>query len=263
MSKFILEKISAVGANETIAESAIREFCAKNPLVEIGVGVSPESCKIGSARYKWLMSLLKSIPHNEKRNCRIALHVNRAWAREIAETGELPDAIDNLVRSAKGTISIQLNVVGSGYNFEGIDPEKLCNTINWFGEEDSVRFVLPYNEKGADFVKEIEKTACRSFDVLYDASFGKGDETDNFLPAFPGCITGYAGGLGAENVAAALDKIKAAQTGTAQIYVDAQGKLRADDGSGTLDLEKAQRYVDAAMAWRAKNAETEQTHDQN
>jgi phosphoribosylanthranilate isomerase len=70
--------------------------------------------------------------------------------------------------------------------------------------------------------------------VLYDASGGRGVAATGYDMPFAGKYTGYAGGLGPDNAAAAVAAIKSI-IGDDDVWIDMESRIRTD---GYLDLDK-------------------------
>jgi hypothetical protein len=104
------------------------------------------------------------------------------------------------------------------------------------------RVILQHN---ADNAALIDVLAARGadFDVLFDASGGKGVRPDAWPAPLPRLRCGYAGGLGPDNVAAELPRIAAA-SGERDHWIDMASSLR--DASGAFSLAACERVLDAA-----------------
>ncbi|MDD4111021.1 MAG: hypothetical protein PHS54_05705, partial [Clostridia bacterium] len=189
MNKLNIKTISCCGANELLKEKDLINFLKKNPNVEIGVGVSSNKCMEDMPRYVWVADLFEAL-QKEKNIKNLALHVNGDWNKEIIVEGKLPKNLNYfLYRSYKKMIRMQLNFVGSGYEFNDINPENFADLIESSYAE--IKFILPYNEKSSKFIKALY-SKTQWFDVLYDKSFGFGKLSNEYDSTFAGkLLQGY------------------------------------------------------------------------
>jgi len=241
-------KVSCCGANDLLKIEDIVAFLIKNPKAEIGVGVSANKCEQNTPRYVWLLNLIeiiKKFPYAGS----IALHVNGSWAKQIVENGILPKTINEIINRLEKPIRMQLNVVGSGFTLEAINPQILANLISL--TKDKIKFIVPFNIQSASYVKALS-LITNNFDILYDASFGNGQKANKYFSLFPNQLQGYAGGLSAENIDEELIRINEITKKPTAIWVDAEGKLRKEN-QNTLDLNKAQNFVDSTFRNKQKN----------
>jgi phosphoribosylanthranilate isomerase len=72
--------------------------------------------------------------------------------------------------------------------------------------------------------------------VLFDTSGGRGVEAEAYVAPFAGKRTGYAGGMGPENVGESARKVVAV-SGSAPVWIDMENRIRTD---GYLDLSKCE-----------------------
>ena len=111
----------------------------------------------------------------------------------------------------------------------------------------NVRFILPYNDDNAEFIHKLYDTGFK-FDCLYDNSHGEGIEANHYAhPAFEDVLQGYAGGIGPDNVTSVLNKISKVVPANKEIFIDAEGKLKGEDGH--FSVEKCKAYLQQAMSF--------------
>jgi hypothetical protein len=104
------------------------------------------------------------------------------------------------------------------------------------------RVILQHNPDNAALIDALAARGA-DFDVLFDASGGKGVRPEAW-PAPLVCLRcGYAGGLGPESVAAELPRIAAA-AGEQDYWIDMASSLR--DASGAFSLAACERVLAAA-----------------
>lgn len=239
-----LKFISCSGANEhTDLEGLIAllsEFSAK---AEVCIQVSGKKSSFGSARYWWLKALYyKSIATNVQAN--FALHLNQDWVEKFCagETvGELSEFLSWKNCAGQPFFGrVQLNFrIGREKTPE---PDTLMVVAAQYPD---VRFILSYNDSNAEFIRGLYRKGFR-FDCLYDNSHGEGIAPEYYdPPAFDNVLQGYSGGISPENVASVLHNISGSVSVDREIFIDAEGKLKGDDGH--FCLKKCRMYLENAL----------------
>ena len=256
--KINLLKCSCCGANERLNIDEAIQFLIKNPKVEIGIAISQKSCEIDMPRYKWVMELLARA--NELNlSSRIAFHINGVWAKETILGGKLPKPVGDFVKASEGANRIQINAVRGDYKLNDLPYENALKLINEvLPKYGKGRIILTFSEDTQNFIKKIAKNT-KNFDILYDSSFGFGVNAKSYHSFFPELLQGYAGGLCGKNIRQEIAKIENAQTQNVDIWLDAEGKLR-DEEKETLDLKKAQKFVDVAFKTITENDSEKQSN---
>jgi hypothetical protein len=102
------------------------------------------------------------------------------------------------------------------------------------------RVILQHNDDNAGLIETLARMGA-DFDVLFDASSGKGVRCAAWPPPLAGLRCGYAGGLGPANVAAELPRIAAAAGGR-DFWIDMASSLRNADGA--FSLAAAEQVLD-------------------
>ena len=126
-----------------------------------------------------------------------------------------------------------------------LDVEKLDWVI---GKLHNYRFILTYNEANKKFIDRLYLKRRHNFELLFDNSHGEGKSETNWKPPiYSDIVQGYSGGLSPENVEQALLKISLVNVGDTPTWIDAEGKLKGNDGH--LDLKKAEAFLEAASKW--------------
>ncbi|MDD3231939.1 MAG: hypothetical protein PHO06_01110 [Clostridia bacterium] len=243
-------KVSCCGANELLNKQEIVSFLKANPRAEIGIGVSKEKSSKGSPRFNWILELFEIMKNSSLTDERIALHVNAGWSAEVGVKGNLPNDLAELISYAPGKMRIQINLVGSGYGNNALNPNNLIELIE--KQSGKNRFIVPYNLVNSKFVKDLY-SQTKNFDVLYDSSFGYGVMAKDYQSIFKNIPQGYAGGLSADNIFGELQKINSVQNSKSTVWIDAEGRLRKND-CNTLDLNKAQQFIKNILYWEKTNA---------
>ena len=198
---------------------------------------------------------------------KIGLHINGDWVAQIMR-GEIPKEIKHLMTvgdkkkefgySNGERLRFQLNLASRDENGKIFKQDlKAFGTDVIYAKRERldkighVEIVCPYNTDTAEHLDEIDKLGTK-FDVIYDESFGLAKKAKGYQCLFPLRVQGYGGGLGPDNIKEELAKIKAVQKTIPNelprgIFIDAEGRLKSDT-EDTLDLTKAQKFIDNALA---------------
>ncbi len=238
-----LKCVTCSGANEhTNIEKLVDLFYNYNDKACIGIQVSGRKASFASARFWWIKALCYHLREQEV-NLNISLHLNQDWVERFC-SGDVPLEVEHFLSLtlADGTpfiSSVQLNFM------IGREKEPKVDTLfRMMKKYRDQTFIISYNEKNADFVKRLHETGAK-FELLYDSSFGEGIAPENRLPpVFNDIPQGYAGGLSPENVASEIDKIDQVIPLNGSFSIDAEGRLKGDDGH--LSLEKCKAFLEEA-----------------
>jgi hypothetical protein len=251
-----LKCVTCSGANEhTNVEKLVDLFYNYNDRASIGIQVSGKKASFGMARYWWIKALHYHLKEQEI-NLNIALHLNLDWVERFC-SGDVPDEVEhflslNFADGEPFIRTIQLNfMIGRE---ERPKVETVARMIKKYPDQ---TFVLSYNDANAEFIKQLYATDVR-FELLYDSSFGEGIVPKNRLaPVFADIPQGYAGGLSPENVAEEIDKINKVIPSNGQFSIDAEGKLKGEDGH--FSLERCRNFLNEASK-RIQLIEDKKTH---
>lgn len=245
-------KIKAIvvsGANEYTQIPSMLRIFSTYPQAEIGVQVSGKKASEHSARYWWLNALYYAMLTVPKK-VSVALHVNSDWVEDFGQ-GIVAPEIETwlsycLLNTGEPFIKrVQLNFKVGREKTPNINA--LCYAMSRFPQQ---RFILSYNEANAEIITKLHELGIK-FDCLYDGSFGEGIiPNERLAPPFEDVLQGYAGGISMENVEAELDKI-AQVAKDREIFIDAEGKLKGENGHLSLGL--AGEYLRIASCWDLEN----------
>lgn len=243
-----LNKIVLSGANEFTDAGALAEFGRKHELAEIGIQVSGDKAFFGSARYWWLHTLTFYVSSQN----RLALHLNKDWAEAFC-AGKIPTELETFLkfRHHNGKLvfeRIQLNFKIGREKTPNMDT--LLATMKRYQPEH--KFILSYNDSNKEFIRNIYKSGFMIDALLYDSSFGEGiTPAQRAAPVFADVYQGYAGGLSPDNVTDELNKIGALVPPGKCFFIDAEGKLKGEDGH--LSLAKCNIFLQQASKWNKQN----------
>lgn len=242
-----LKYVTCSGANEHTSIGALFALYEQFPFVEFGIQVSGQKCGEGSSRLDWLRSLRAQILAKNI-NLPLALHINQDWVEAFCQ-GELSPELQELLSYGNKLgmpmfQRVQLNFKVGREKTPNMDI--LEKQIISFPK---VRFILSYNDANADIIRELYRRNEIVFDCLIDESFGEGIVPQKRLPLlFPDIVQGYAGGLSSENVISELKKINSIVPKDALVFIDAEGKLKGNDGH--FSFMKAHDFLLNAATWQ-------------
>ncbi len=239
-----LSTIVLSGANEHTDAEAIISLCKDfSGISELGIQVSGDKAYYSSGRYWWLQLLC----HLATPDIRIALHLNKDWVEDFC-AGKIPPELETFLALSHPDGSPKIKRIQ--LNFK-IGREKAPNvhtllcTMKRYARHD---FILSYNDSNQDFIRQIRESGFKIGALLYDSSFGEGiAPSKRPAPVFNDVYQGYAGGLSPDNVVAELEKIDTVVPPGKSFFIDAEGKLKGEDGH--LSLEKCKIFLTRAYAW--------------
>lgn len=218
----MMHTITLTGADARTSVTALQSLVAVCPTVEIGLlyTATPE----GRHRYPtldWLYATAEALTQ------RVAIHICGTAARKQLVDGELQGLVAHARRvQVNGRLTIE--------------------------ELQACALRAPYLiTQHNSSTEELVSVTVGNHSLLVDASGGKGLSPSSWQrPANAGAKpVGYAGGLGADNLAVQLDQIAVvAGKSAGQAWVDMEGKLR--DEADWFDLERATRCAQIFETWQ-------------
>ena len=247
-----LRYITCSDPREDISAESLLNFASQYQIAEIGVQAHPDAMLSWRPRNIWsnqIVDLSKNMPNP----INIALHINYQWCDYMCEGLVPPEVkrwlLESNVHTKQPVVKrIQLNI---GDAADCFSPKKLAELIATYPNQE---FIFPWNEKVAPQIKRLKQTGAK-FSLLFDGSYGAGIEPDSWRgPVYNDIPNGYAGGLGPDNVAKNLDKINAVLPENYETWIDAEGKLRDKQTTGSFTLELAEKYLQNAMNWYNQNS---------
>lgn len=227
-----LTHISLTGVDDQTDLARLTALSSQYPLVEWGMLYSPKRQGLGG-RYPSVQTLQRALqelpPH-----VRVALHVCGGGVPGLlsgeAQVTSLVEAV-----AARGG-RVQLNFSQSR---DALDLEALSALLTRY---EGLTFIVQENAANEGVATRMASHA--NFAALFDASGGMGVERDVWPAPLPGVSCGYAGGLGPDNLAEQVPRIRAASAGRSH-WIDIEGKLRTADD--VFDLGRAQACLIAVM----------------
>lgn len=239
-----LKFVTCSGANEHTCIDVLFALYAQFSCIEFGIQVSGLKCGENSPRLDWLRKLRQQILVR-KIKLPLALHLNQDWVTGFCQ-GEIAPELQELLSYGYSDGEPMFKRIQLNFKI-GREPAPKVNLLEeQIMKFPHMRFILSYNEANANLIKELYYRKKVVFDCLFDESFGEGVLPEKRqAPVFVDVVQGYAGGLSSENVAQELDKIAAILPAQTQIFIDAEGKLKGEDGH--FSYLKAHDFVANAL----------------
>lgn len=244
-----VKTITCSGANENTSVGGLLDLLSEFPMAEAGIQISADKCRNGMPRYHWIKQVAAEARKLAK-PVQLALHINKDWVEDFCNGAVAPELSEFMALAyADGSrIFRRLQL-----NFKiGREREPDIDTVAaMVAAYPAHRFVFSYNPNNAVIIRELYRRGVM-FDNLFDSSFGEG-----VMPicregiVFEDRLQGYAGGLGPENIKNELDKINDVNLLSAIVYVDAEGHLKGEDGS--MSLDKARDFICKILQWEDAN----------
>lgn len=231
-----LDRVTITGADDTVQPEDLLALSKTFPFVEWGVLVSASST--GSPRFPslpWVQELQKLAL---KETLNLSLHVCGRWVRGLL-MGELDPLVKDL---ACGFQRAQLNFHAETLEYKR---DEFLKALNGLADQQII-FQID-NNLGETFYA-IAGADDQPYDVvpLYDLSHGAGVLPKEGWPAPLNAkvYTGYAGGLGPDNLQEQIPLIGAA-AGNCRIWIDMETRVRSDRDR-LFDLDKVRRCLQIA-----------------
>lgn len=239
----LLNRVTITGADDNTDIQQLLDLSAEFPFVEWGILVSKG--QEGGFRFpsrQWITEFCV----RASKDMKVSMHVCGSWVRDML-VGELdwlvlPDCADLCQR-------VQINTHGQPHvSTTGMLRSFLDNPHGfkeYIFQWDGVNNHLAYAAQAyASATKDFKVSA------LYDTSAGAGILPEHWEKPLKGLEwTGYAGGLGPDNVADQILKIAGTQESPLEYFwIDMERRVRSSDDS-KLDLLKVQRVLQAAKPY--------------
>ena len=240
-----LKCVTCSGTNEFTKIDDLFALYQEFPSVEFGIQVSGKKCSAGSARLVWLNNLKNQVLRKRK-SLPLALHLNQDWVEGFCDGIKIPELQELLSWTDRQGNPI-FQRVQLNFKIGRNKAPEIGRLESQMKKYPHLRFILSYNDANADLIWKIYQRRQVVFDCLFDESFGEGvAPSQRHPPVFDDVIQGYAGGLSPDNVSSELEKIAELVPLDAVIFVDAEGKLKGEDGH--FDYVKAREYVANALS---------------
>lgn len=233
----MLDRVTLTGADDSTDPSELGLLSEEFPFVEWGILLSES--QTGRPRFpslEWLSRLCDAC--SDHPSMVLSFHVCGRWVREICAGNWSPLFVNTGPILDVGK-RVQLNFHAHTHLLtESFVPraKERCEEHGWqvIFQCDGVNDHLVSNayDDGLDAVP------------LYDKSGGAGIVPDAWPGAMKGIYSGYAGGLGPDNLAAELQAIASAANGE-RFWVDMETKVRSPDDR-LFDLDACRKCLEIA-----------------
>lgn len=215
--------VTLTGADDSTSIGEILKISNEYPFAEFAILWSKE--RQGTPRYpsrEWISKLIEA---NTSGIINLALHICGAPNIEEAfsSSGEFPELLSGFKR-------VQLNFKYANHGLERLAA---------FIESAKCKVIIQDNFSNRGLYKFLHWSNCQ---ILVDSSGGRGVLPSSWpIPFFH--TTGYAGGLGPDNILEELEKIPpTTETPCSLIWVDMESKLR--DEANAFDLNKCKDVLE-------------------
>lgn len=207
----------------------VAELSALYPFLEFGILLSrtPED---KDPRYP-VFAEIQRIVETLSGKTKLALHV---CVRAVGEFVRVPETGEYLGRDIEDLVGAGIGRIQLNFNFEraGLSLKELNGAVRRTGAKVITQH-FPANSAVSEGVSE------PNHHVLYDASGGRGVVAVGYDKPFAGKYTGYAGGIGPENVVEAVMAIQAVIRDN-DVWIDMESRIRTE---GYLDLDKCENVA--------------------
>lgn len=222
-----VSKCTLTGVDESTDLGDLEQLSAEFPIVEWGILYSPkrqgQPGRYPSARK--IASFLNELPMSMS----LSLHICGSGVTDFIKGEAIVEMLVKLVGLRNGRVQLNFNALE-----DGIDMAALIKRMQ---ENPDVDFITQVNENNLLIGDLLSHVPNHGF--LIDSSLGSGKSPESW-PVLPEKYSGYAGGLGPDNVASELEKITVISA--KDFWIDMEGKLRTDDA---FDLTKARAVLQA------------------
>ena len=234
-----LRYVGLCGIDESIDPRFVAVVAKQFPFAEWGVLCRPDL--EGQPRYPgeaWFEEL-RSAYLSSKGELRLAAHlcgdrVNEVLRGDFAFARSLP---------SYGFKRAQINATAiNGVDTENLE-EKADNVIQLIAEMPEIEFIIQKNGETEPLWRRIQErweNAPDNLSFLCDESCGRGTATETWPAPDMKFKTGYAGGIGPENVIETLGKLAKVTPEETRVWIDMESRLRSTcDGKDVFDMNKA------------------------
>ncbi len=258
MRKFI-ERVTITGADDTIKPGQIIQLSKKYPFVEWGILLSRKqegSSRFPSRKWKEMLYMLYLIEVGKGSNIKLSAHLCGSYVRDIT------------------------NGLWTIFNKEKFHHIFNRFQLNFHAEEhkiDKYNFLAGFNDArltGKQIIFQLDNINNTLLEVaesaevnavgLFDLSHGRGVVPTDWPSSFR--YTGYAGGLGVDNVVENIEKID--KVAKSAIWIDFETKARNDKNEFDIKictefLDKCKPYIIGLEEEENANKDSETNNTNN
>jgi phosphoribosylanthranilate isomerase len=240
-----INRVTITGADDKVEISELKRLSKKFPFVEWGILFSKN--KLGTHRYpsqEWIKELIK----NDELS--LSAHYCGWWSKEVIEKQNT-----SIILTAINFKRIQINYTFRNKNVHDFfdsckDFQKFLT--NYKNSNYDKQIIIQQNHNNSkiiensiitnkDFLEIYEK-----INFLYDNSGGNGKEIETIEETIGSSYTGYAGGIGEENIERICKSITE-NDDKSIVWIDLESGAR--DENNNFDLEKVERILQIASKY--------------
>lgn len=233
-----LKYCTITGADDNTDITDLLGLQEEYPFLEMGILIS--ETRQGTPRYpseEWIACLHEDL-NQDGFGFNIALHLCGKVAPKLILNQRM-EKVTGLVNSYEWQ-----HPVGESFRYQFNLTQKTLEEISpaefrrRTGLKGLSQIILQYKEKTAETVFDlVHECLPGKIALLVDESGGTGKDI-TVLPTFQGIFTGYAGGLGPDNIEEIVYALASDKPG--MYWLDMETNVRTDDG---LDLDKVERVL--------------------
>lgn len=231
-----LNRVTITGADDSVDPRELIELSKRFPFVEWGILLSASN--MSSMRYPslhWIAKFCDACSESTDHTA-ISFHVCGRWVRDIC-AGNWTPLFTNIGPMLDCGRRIQLNF----HAYEHLLGERFMSAANDRSKEHDWQLIFQCDGVN-DHLVSIAYDFGMNAVPLYDKSGGAGVIPADWPSAMKGIYSGYAGGLGPENLADEIPKIEQAANG-GTYWIDMETKVRSDHNR-QFDLDKVTRSLE-------------------
>jgi len=214
-----LNKVTITGADDSTDLRWMMDIQKQYPFVEWGILVSKKS--MGSYRFpsaRWLGELIRC-----QDDLKTSIHVCGEWVRQICK-GQWAEFLVAVGSTANHAQRIQLNFHNYAHTLE----KEFFERARVITMNQRWQIIFQVDKTNAQLVSHAMVSGLNAV-PLYDLSGGAGILPEHWPQQLENIYSGYAGGLGPENVIEQVEKIKTVANGL--IWIDMETRVRTPDDS--------------------------------
>jgi hypothetical protein len=212
-----IDRVTITGADDSTDIEWMKAMSKEYPIVEWGILVSATGA--GSPRFP-SMTWLDDLRRLGDKTMDLSLHVCGRWVRDIC-AGNWGPLLQSVEHNLFAYRRVQLNFHGYQHLLEA----EFFDAARVITEAHLVQLIFQLDGVN-DLLRD---NVCVGIDAvpLFDLSGGTGVVPDAWPDQTPGVYSGYAGGLGPDNIHVEIDRIR--QVANGRIWIDMETKVRTAD----------------------------------
>jgi hypothetical protein len=216
-----IDRVTITGADDSTNPLWMVEVTKAFPFVEWGILISQR--KIGNARFPSRDWCERLVAISEQRQLPLSVHICGRLVRRVLE-GDWDETLAMYAGLIAQSQRIQLNFHASRH----CPSPSLAWSIGKLGLKQ--QFIFQVDGVNDHIVSGAYDDGMNAV-PLYDLSGGNGIVPEEWPGKMAGIYSGYAGGIGANNVMTEVDRIAKVVQPDEKIWIDMETKVRTPDGS--------------------------------